>query len=259
MDAAALAHHEFGDAGGGGVLGELDGQARHRRDAARRCRSRSTRRARRAARRESRASRRATAAPPRRRRPLASPWRRASDSRAPACFRARETACADRDTRSRSTSRHTTWPAKSITSTSRLRRPTLMPIEYAPSARSAIGTDGWPILPRTRACFSSRPSSIRRSTIIDTVCVDSRVSRAISAFGSGPCKRIACSTMRSLNCRMPTWFEPTVRLSGERCAGGVHRRVPLSRMRASCNRLDVRLLRAGHDRHGLASCGCLAG
>ena len=39
----------------------------------------------------------------------------------------------------------------------------------------------------------------------------SRVSRATSALGSGPCSRIACRTMRSLYWRMPTWFEPTVR------------------------------------------------
>ena len=34
------------------------------------------------------------------------------------------------------------------------------------------------------------------------------VSRANSALGTLVCKRIACKTTRSLNCRMPTWLDP---------------------------------------------------
>ena len=69
-----------------------------------------------------------------------------------------------------------------------LRRPTFTPMENAPSAHKLIGTDGCPIRPctRVRAPRMSRPSSINRSTISEVVCVLRCVSRAISAFGSGP-------------------------------------------------------------------------
>ena len=41
--------------------------------------------------------------------------------------------------------------------------------------------------------------------------------------GSGPCSRIACSTMRSLNWRMPTWFEPRGRSRASATRRGVRR------------------------------------
>ena len=91
---------------------------------------------------------------------------------------------------------------------SRLRRPILMPIENAPSGFSAIGTEGWPTLPRVGSSFTTSASASRRAMMICTVCGVSRVSRAMSAFETLPFRRIACSTTRSLNWRMPTWFEP---------------------------------------------------
>jgi len=50
---------------------------------------------------------------------------------------------------------------------------------------------------------NGEPSSNKRSTISETVCVDRCVSRASSAFGRLPCRRIACSKTRSLYWRIP--------------------------------------------------------
>ena len=46
--------------------------------------------------------------------------------------------------------------------------------------------------------------------MIDTVWPDSWVRRAKSALGMAPCRRMACSTVRSLNWRMPCWLEPRI-------------------------------------------------
>src|ERR1700744_5772431 len=49
---------------------------------------------------------------------------------------------------------------------------------------------------------------MRLLVIIDTVCAVRPVRRAISAPGSAPCSRTACSTTRSLYWRRPTWLDP---------------------------------------------------
>ena len=117
-------------------------------------------------------------------------------------------------------SRSVTRPRKSTSSQSALRRPILMPIENAPSGFSPIGTDGCPTRPRTGASRTSNWSSSSRVVIRPMVCAVSPVSRASSALGRLPCTRSACSTTRSLNCRMPPWLEPRWRRRGASAASG---------------------------------------
>ena len=129
---------------------------------------------------------------------------------AAAACRSRRTACRGRGRRSPATGARAPAPVKSTSSMSMLRRPILMPMEKAPSGLSAIGTEGWPTLPRTRRALAHQPVGFeQRAMMIDTVCARQAASGARSRpSGSAPCRRIACSTTRSLNWRMPPWLEP---------------------------------------------------
>ena len=108
-------------------------------------------------------------------------WQRLAQLAQPLVDR-RRTACRGRGSRSSSDRRSRTWPAKSTSSMSMLRRPILMPMENAPSGFSAIGTEGWPTLPRTGSSLRTRPSASSRAMMICTVCAVRCVSRAISAL-----------------------------------------------------------------------------
>src|SRR6056297_2754526 len=77
-----------------------------------------------------------------------------------------------------------------------------------------MGTDGWPTLPRTGVRFSSRPSFSSARMMTETVCADSPVIRAISAFAKGPTCRISERTNLSLCARTPLWLDPRT-LSGD--------------------------------------------
>src|SRR5471032_2977978 len=120
-----------------------------------------------------------------------------------------------------------------------------MPMKNAPSGLSWIGTDGCPTLPRSGARFSTSPCSSRRAMISEMVCVLRLVKRARSAFGMLPCRRIACSTTRSLNWLMPIWLEPRGRSHGWLCssalmwcdAGGAAR-ASIQRRRPYCAGVD---------------------
>ena len=121
-----------------------------------------------------------------------------------------------------------TLPRKSISTSSALRRPIFRPRKKAPSGLSAIGIDGWPILPRTGSCRSSRPSSSSSRMMTETVCAESLVMRAISVLARLPCWRTSDSTRRSLWSRMPLWLVPRWKRlsadSGEPCleTAGLH-------------------------------------
>ena len=101
-----------------------------------------------------------------------------------------------------------TRPRKSISTRSTDRRPIFSPKKKAPSAASDIGTEGWPILPRTGSPRSSSPSSSRPRMMTETVCAERPVIRAMSDFASAPCWRTRLRTSRSLCARMPHWFDP---------------------------------------------------
>src|ERR1700761_5160751 len=91
---------------------------------------------------------------------------------------------------------------------------------------------------------------MRLLVIIDTVCAVRPVSRAISAPGTAPCSRIACSTTRSLYWRSPPWLDPR----GRRWARSARAwdSVTASSMRKRLGGQVFGTQRAGHHGHRVA-------
>ena len=87
---------------------------------------------------------------------------------------------------------------KSTSVRSAERRPIFSPRKNAPSGFRCIGTEGWPIRPRTGSPRNNSPSCSSARMITETVCAESPVIRAMSDFASPPCWRTKDSTNRSL-------------------------------------------------------------
>src|SRR6218665_129396 len=100
-----------------------------------------------------------------------------------------------------------TWPLKSPSSQSALRRPILMPTAKAPSGFRPIGTEGCPTRPRSGASRRSNCSSSSRAAIRPMACAVRPVTRAISALARLPWVRSACNTTRSVNWGSGRWLE----------------------------------------------------
>src|SRR6202012_2892539 len=91
---------------------------------------------------------------------------------------------------------------------------------------------------------------MRLLVIIDTVCAVRPVRRAISAPGSAPCSRIACSTTRSLYWRRPTWLDPRGRRWARSARAGES--FTMSSMGEGVGGQVFGTQRAGHYGHGVA-------
>ncbi len=104
--------------------------------------------------------------------------------------------------------RSRTFPRKSTSTRSPLRRPIFSPRKYAPFLASRMGVLGWPTFPRTGSPRLISSSFSRPRMITETVCAERPLIRAISAFAVGPWLLRSVRTIRSLWARSPRWLEP---------------------------------------------------